>query len=49
MGRDDDFLYFAMAWVRQHDRYVDEYSADPKAQCVSPESADSCRGSGEDR
>ncbi len=40
-GRDENALTFAMAWVRHHDRYGDDYVVDPKATYVSPKDSDS--------
>ena len=47
-GRDENALTFAMAWVRHHDRYSDDYVVDPKATDVSPKDADSSCCSQED-
>ena len=44
-GRDEDTLTFAMAWVRHHDRYGDDYSVDPTAPYTSPERSDCSCGS----
>jgi predicted dithiol-disulfide oxidoreductase (DUF899 family) len=45
-GRDEDALTFAMAWVRHHDRYGDDYVVDPKASYVAPKDLDSSCCSG---
>jgi predicted dithiol-disulfide oxidoreductase (DUF899 family) len=47
-GRDEDALAFAMAWVRHHDRYSDDYFVDPLAPYLPPKDSGSCCGSGED-
>jgi len=47
-GRDEDALTFRMAWVRHHDRYVDDYVVDPKATYAPPKDADSSCCSEED-
>jgi hypothetical protein len=43
-GCDADALDFTMAWVRHHDRYGDDYFADPMQPYVPPQGSDcSCR------
>ena len=46
-GRDEDALTFAMAWVRHHDCYGDDYVVDPKATYAPPKGSDSCHDAGE--
>jgi predicted dithiol-disulfide oxidoreductase (DUF899 family) len=42
-GRDEEALAFTMAWVRHHDRYVDDYFVDREALYSPPKgSDDSC-------
>jgi predicted dithiol-disulfide oxidoreductase (DUF899 family) len=47
-GRDEDALTFAMAWVRHHDRYGDDYVVDPKATYAPPKDLACCHDSKED-
>jgi predicted dithiol-disulfide oxidoreductase (DUF899 family) len=44
-GRDEDGLAHSMAWVRHHDRYVDNQIVDAKALYVQPAKADAARSS----
>jgi len=39
-GRDEDGLAFTMAWVRHHDKYVDNQMVDAKSLYVQPAKAD---------
>lgn len=44
-GRDEEGLAHTMAWVRHHDKYADNYFADPKASYTQPASTgSSCCG-----
>jgi predicted dithiol-disulfide oxidoreductase (DUF899 family) len=46
-GRNEDALAFTMEWVRHHDRYGDDYVADPKEQPVTFKGSESSRHSDE--
>jgi predicted dithiol-disulfide oxidoreductase (DUF899 family) len=40
-GRDEDGLAFTMAWVRHHDKYANDYFADPKKTYEQPKVVES--------
>jgi predicted dithiol-disulfide oxidoreductase (DUF899 family) len=41
-GRDEDGLAFSMSWVRHHDKYTDDYTADAKAGYEKPREISGC-------
>ncbi len=46
-GRDEDGLSFTMAWVRHHDKYVDNQMVDVNALYVQPAKTEAGRSKAE--
>jgi predicted dithiol-disulfide oxidoreductase (DUF899 family) len=42
-GRDEDGLVPSMSWVRHHDKYGDDYVADPAPAYKDPREMEACR------